>query len=124
MLARQNQLALVAMRRVMVVGRPDTRGSHEALLAPGPMKLTPSLSPSNRARGVARLMLVLGTIGTFAELIGYPHAPRLVLFMFSFVVGLAGVAGVARRSQREPPHSHTSIRRAAGSRFVRSPIKP
>lgn len=109
---------------VMVVDRPTTRGSR-ALLVPGPMNLACSIPPSNGARGLARLMLVLGAIGGVAELIGHLHAPRLVLFVFSFVVGLAGMARVARRSQREPPPSCASIRRSAGpSRFARPPIKP
>jgi hypothetical protein len=92
---------------MVVVGRPGARDSHEALVAPGSMKLTPSIPPSSSPRGIARLMLALGTLGTLAELTDHPYAPRLVLFVFSFVVGLAGLARVARRSQREPPRAST-----------------
>ena len=76
--------------------------------APEPMKLTPAIPSSNR-RGIVRLMLVLGIIGTLAELTGHPHLhqPRLVLFVFTFMVGLAGVGRVARRVHREPGSSRT-----------------
>jgi nucleotide-binding universal stress UspA family protein len=87
---------------VMVVGRSSTRDSHDARAALGPMKLTCSIPPGNRPQRIARLMLVLGAVGTSAELTDQSDVPRLVLFLLSFAIGLVGLARVGRRSQHEP----------------------
>ncbi len=68
-----------------------------------PTRSVPAASPRLPAlanRGIAYVLLALGVVGLFTELVSSAFAPRLVLFLIVLTFGGIGLARCRRIDQR------------------------